>query len=171
MLAAPGDTTTSSMQSLTQTTRNMPRGASGSAATLIPTTPMLRHSLRPCAASQRGGTADRHPASVRDPGSSADGYVGNAWPANTSTRSSSHCRKGSSSECRLTPGCPDPRFDRFVITSQHPCTSREPSGNSGGDRLCRGDRVCGAMCHQRPGDPRGLVRQCDGDHLRPLAFE
>jgi hypothetical protein len=40
-----------------------------------------------------------------------------------------------------------------------------------GDRLCRRDRVCGAADHQRPGDPRGLVGQCDGDHLRSLALE
>jgi hypothetical protein len=42
---------------------------------------------------------------------------------------------------------------------------------SGGDRLCCRDRVCGAAGHQRQGDPRGLVGQCDGDHLRSLALE
>src|ERR1700760_763821 len=74
MSAAPGDTVTYSRPSLTQTTRNMPKGSSGSAATLIRTTPILRHSLRPCTASQRSGAAGHRPVSGRDPGSSAEGY-------------------------------------------------------------------------------------------------
>ena len=75
-------------------------------------------------------------------------------------------------ECALTPlGCPNPRFDRFVITSQHPCTLARLVNLCSGHRLCRRDRVCGAADHQRPGDPRGLVGQCDGDHLRSLALE
>jgi Plasmid pRiA4b ORF-3-like protein len=74
-VGAPGDTTSSSMQLLIRTTRNMPRGSSGSAATLIPTTSMLRHSLRPCTASQKSGAASHRPVSGPDPGSSADGYA------------------------------------------------------------------------------------------------
>src|ERR1700761_1555335 len=76
MSAAPGDTVTYSRPSLTQTTTNMPKGSSGSAATLIRTTPILRHSLRPCTASQRSGAAGHRPVSGRDPGSSAEGYGG-----------------------------------------------------------------------------------------------
>src|SRR5690242_991734 len=76
MSAAPGDTATSSTRSPIRTTRNMPRGSSGSEATSIPTAQMLRHSLRPCTASQKSGTAAHCPVSGPDPGSSADGYLG-----------------------------------------------------------------------------------------------
>src|SRR5689334_16941424 len=75
MSAAPGDTATSSTRSPIRTTRNMPRGSNGSEATSIPTAQMLRHSLRPCTASQKSGTAAHCPVSGPDPGSSADGYA------------------------------------------------------------------------------------------------
>jgi hypothetical protein len=74
MSAAPGDTASSSLRSLIQTTRNMPRCCNGSVGTSIQTTSTPRHSLRPCAASPRSRPADHRPANAADPRSSPDEY-------------------------------------------------------------------------------------------------
>ena len=74
-------------------------------------------------------------------------------------------------------GCPNPRSDRFAITSRRPCNRRKALclreiNSSRGPLSCGSVRAVDlATGHDDPGDPRGLVGHGDGDQLVGLAYQ